>query len=266
MNYLNLCNEVYSHIQSTEVQNYYINEIKDNITYEQLMFLIRNGFYSLKEKFNHYKELVKYIGIDNISESIANDYYELLYIEHDFYTSDNVIYAGGLYEALNSYHDKLSANSNLFYGKTFEEFISNILSFKNSIDYIDEYFVYGYVDKVNLDCTKNFVRYALYNINGIYTITDGTIYENNNAKYITEFPYPGIYRYPFKTGDKLVYKTPLMLNPFYGEFNSEIDGNGTYYAFLKSNNGDDMINLSSMFSIFEGYQSIDWINKINRRN
>ena len=51
-----------------------------------------------------------------------------------------------------------------------------------------------------------------------------------------------------------------MSNAVTGIFESEIDGNGTYYAFISCDNGE-VIDLADMFSVVDGYHSIDWIFK-----
>ena len=125
MSYIDLCSRVFSHIQSKDIREYYINEIRDSFNPNQIMILIRNGFYSLEEKFKDIKELSEYTSYSNDLESLSANFIELSDIEKDYYDNDNVLYSGSFHEALYNYDDTLSYNGQRLYGRTFDEIICN---------------------------------------------------------------------------------------------------------------------------------------------
>lgn len=101
MSYLELCNRVYSHIQSKNVREYYLNEVKDSLSPEQLAFIIKNGFYSLEEKFKDINELRTHINSSNKIKNLLIILKEMSDVESDFYNiDDDIIYSGGLYKVL----------------------------------------------------------------------------------------------------------------------------------------------------------------------
>lgn len=265
--YLNLCNSIYSHIQSKDVREYYINEIKDKMTPDQLIFIIKYGYYSIEDKFDYIKELRSLINKSDISDMLKDTFDEYEIIEKDYYINDDVMYSGKFYFELHE-NETLSFMDETFYGRTFNEFAESIILFKQeNRNFTDECTTFGCVDKVHMNKSyRDFIRYDFHNINGIYTITDGSVINNNRHAFEFYMPYPKAYMYPYKNGDKLVYKTPLMLYSIYGKLYTEIDGNGTYYAFIECDDGISEtrdVDISDMFSVFEGYHSIDWITKVS---
>lgn len=267
MAYLELCNRVYSHIQSKDVREYYLNEIKDTIDQNVLFGMIVLGYYDIEDKFIDISDFNKICDKStdsyDIIHNIVNEFDTVKY--GYFNTSDRNMYITNFYINVNS---RVCIADEPFYGRSINDIKYKIQCYmsKNGYEY-DEYFSRGYIDKINVTLTNNvFIRYIFDVIDGDIVITNGYIYDVMNGKNDHTYNIHELLmcrvQYPFKNGDILKFKTPLMCDYTYGIYKFDPDLSGVPYIWLNDINDIDkpILDLATMDDcIFDGFLMFDWL-------
>lgn len=278
MTYLELCNRVYSHIQSKDVREYYLNEIKDTIDADMLLGMIIYGYYSIEDKFidtNDFEEIVSNDDSRNIfnTDNSKRQLYENIiesfnYINLSYMSLINegeFIYSANFYSLLDGH---ICVSDEPFYGSSISNIIYQIENYMITNSYIyDESFSRGYIDKVSVkDTNKKFVRYIFDVIDNHIIVTNGFTFDRKNNSFNLILDSVDIImrkaQYPFKNGDRIKFKTPLMMDYIHGIYYHEDDYGGTPYIWLKDYSDIPIIDLAIMYdTIFDGFLTTDWISK-----
>lgn len=274
MTYKELCDSVYSHIQSKSIREYYLNEIKDSINPNILLYMLSHGLYSLEYKLDDFRTWMEIVDSSRIvaDSSIIIDKFRTIY--DDCHNTNTAIYSGHLYNPQDDYNQTLEIDTISFYGKSFEDIFHDIKQYEQEVitnSYFSEEFQAGYIDKVYIDnSTRSFIRYYFNKIAGEYVLTYADIYENNapiSTHYDESYYFDRSLRYPFNDNDQIVLKTPLMIEPVYGTFEDGTDLCGVYYAWMNINNSDDMIDIAlTSIGMFSGYLYTDCVYRLEDYN